>query len=85
MDTEDSIRAAALIERIGRLIGSESHANGLQPVHWEALRYLSKANRFSQTAAALTAYLGLTKGTVSQSLKALEAKGLVRKLVDTEE
>lgn len=83
MNNEDAVHAAALIERIGRLIGSESHAAGLQPVHWEVLRYLSKANRFSQTAAALTAFLGLTKGTVSQTLKTLEAKGLIRKRVDT--
>ncbi len=73
---------AALIERIGRLLSTEAHAEGLLPVQWEALRYLDKANRFSRTAAALTAYLGLTKGTVSQSLNTLEAKGLVKKLVN---
>lgn len=74
---------AALLERIGRLLASDAQANGLLPVHWETLRYLDRANRFSMTAAALTAYLGLTKGTVSQSLNSLEGKGLVRKRVDT--
>lgn len=74
---------AALLERIGRLLTTEAHAEGLLPVHWEALRYLQRANRFSKTAAALTAYLGLTKGTVSQTLMALESKGLVRKRVNT--
>lgn len=73
---------AALIERVGRLLTSEAHAEGLLPVQWEVLRYLDKANRFSQTAAALTAYLGITKGTVSQTLNALEAKGLVKKQAD---
>lgn len=73
---------AALIERVGRLLSTEAHAEGLLPVQWEALRYLHKANRFSRTAAALTAYLGLTKGTVSQTLKALESKGLVKKQID---
>ncbi len=77
-----SERTAALIERLGRLVSREAHADGLQPVQWEALRYLAKANRFSRTAAAVTAYLGLTKGTVSQTLKALESKGLIRKQVD---
>lgn len=82
MSNDTARRAAALTERLGRLIGTEAHSAGLLPVQWEALRYLTKANRFSRTAAALTAYLGLTKGTVSQTLKALESKGLIRKQVD---
>lgn len=73
---------AALIERIGRLLATEAHAEGLLPVHWETLRYLERANRFSRTAAALTAWLGITKGTVSQTLNSLEKKGLIRKRTD---
>ena len=57
MKDDAANRVAALIERIGRLVSRESHAEGLQPVQWEALRYLAKANRFSRTAAAATAYL----------------------------
>lgn len=82
MKAETPGHIAGLLERIGRLLTTEAHAEGLYPVHWEALRYLERANRFSMTAAALTAYLGLTKGTVSQTLNALEAKGLIRKRVD---
>ena len=82
MKREEAQRTAALIERIGRLVSREAHADGLLPVQWEALRYLARANRFSGTAAAMTAFLGSTKGTVSQTLKALEAKGLIRKQVD---
>ena len=85
MTTPPPERAAALIERVGRLLSTEAHAEGLLPVQWEALRYLQRANRFSTTAAALTAYLGLTKGTVSQTLKALETKGLVKKRVNTKD
>ena len=73
---------AALIERLGRLLSTDAHTGGLLPVQWEVLRYLGRANRFSRTPAALTAYLGLTKGTVSQTLKALEARGMVQKRVD---
>lgn len=73
---------SGLLERIGRLLTTEAHAEGLLPVQWEALRYLQRANRFSRTAAALTAYLGLTKGTVSQTLMALESRGLVKKQVN---
>ena len=85
MKQEEAQRTAALIERIGRLVSREAHADGLLPVQWEALRYLARANRFSRTAAAITSYLGSTKGTVSQTLKALETKGLIRKQVDAKD
>lgn len=68
-----------LIERLARLVTNEGHAQGLKPAQWEALRYLARANRFSRTPGGLTAYLGLTKGTVSQTLMSLERAGLVEK------
>lgn len=77
MKSDHAKNIAALTERLGRLLGSDAHASGLLPVHWEILRYLHKANRFSQNSTALTAYLGSTKGTVSQTIKALERKGLL--------
>ncbi len=55
---------------------------GLQPVQIEALMYLTQCNRYSDTPQSVTEYLGLTKGTVSQSLKVLEQKGLLRKQQD---
>ncbi|WP_044872387.1 MarR family winged helix-turn-helix transcriptional regulator [Pseudomonas sp. LFM046] len=54
----------------------------LQPVQLSALEYLARCNHYSDTPLAVTEYLGLTKGTVSQSLKALEAKGLIEKRQD---
>lgn len=54
----------------------------LQPIQVSALIYLSRCNRYSNTPLAVTEYLGLTKGTVSQSLKVLEAKGLIAKVQD---
>lgn len=85
MNSDDSKRTVALLERIGRLLTTEAHAEGLLPVQWETLRYLARANRFSQNAAALTAYLGLTKGTVSQTLGTLENKGLLKKTVEQQD
>ena len=82
MKPSQAAHIAALIERLGRLLTTEAHAEGLLPVHWETLRYLERANRFSMTAAALTAFLGITKGTVSQTLNGLEKKGLIRKRTD---
>jgi len=54
----------------------------LQPIQLSALLYLGRCNRYSNTPLAVTEYLGLTKGTVSQSLKALEIKGLLIKTQD---
>lgn len=71
--------ASQSLERLSRLLANDAFVAGLRPVQWEAMRYLAKANRFSRTPKALTAYLGTTKGTVSQSLQALEKKGLVAK------
>jgi MarR family transcriptional repressor of emrRAB len=75
-----------LIERIGNLLRAEIRkagiAFGLQPVHVQALYYLSQCNRYSDTPAAVTDYLGATKGTVSQSLQVLERKGYINKRAD---
>ncbi|MNO71498.1 HTH-type transcriptional repressor NicR [compost metagenome] len=54
----------------------------LQPIQLSALSYLARCNRYSNTPLGVTDFLGLTKGTVSQSLKALEAKGLIEKRPD---
>lgn len=75
-----------LTERLGNVIRSEMRRVGaeyrLHPVHLQALSYLKQANRYSNTPQALTEYLGLTKGTVSQSLLLLYRKGLVARYVD---
>lgn len=73
-------RLANVLRQEVRHIGAEQ---GLLPVQQEALYYLSVCNRYSDTAAAVTDYLGLTKGTVSQTLKVLEGKGLIAKEKDT--
>ncbi|MCB2253109.1 MarR family winged helix-turn-helix transcriptional regulator [Pseudomonas chlororaphis] len=54
----------------------------IQPIQLSALLYLARCNGYSNTPLAVAEYLGLTKGTVSQSLKALEAKGLLSKSQD---
>jgi DNA-binding MarR family transcriptional regulator len=76
-------RLPDLLERIGRLLrGARHRTDPLNPAQWEALRFLGQANRYSRTPTALTRYLGSTKGTVSQTLIALERKGLVRRSDD---
>lgn len=76
LSTDDMI---IVLERLSRLVRAQEHASGLNPAQWEALRYLSRCNRFSNSPAALTRYLCATKGTISQTLIALERKGLVIK------
>jgi MarR family transcriptional regulator, organic hydroperoxide resistance regulator len=79
----------SLIERIASVFRSNlrevASTHGLKLVQLEAMVYLANANRYSDTAGALAEYLGLTKGTVSQTLKTLEARGLVVKRADTED
>ena len=83
------LNAFRLIERIGNLLRSEERkkyaAIGLQPVHVQVLDYLFTCNRFSDTPASVAEYLGLTKGTVSQSLQVLERKGYIQKTQDSED
>jgi DNA-binding MarR family transcriptional regulator len=78
-----------LIERISNLLRSEERkkyaAIGLQPVHIQVLDYLSTCNRFSDTPAAVAEYLGLTKGTISQSIQVLERKDYVSKSQDSDD
>lgn len=64
---------------------SEGAEFGLQPIQMEALYYLSICNRYSDTPMGVTEYLGQTKGTVSQSLKVLEKKGLISKHADSQD
>ena len=75
-----------LVERLGNLMRSEMRKAGsdetLQPVHLQALIYLTKANRYSNTPQALADYLGLTKGTVSQTLLVLDRRGLIERYQD---
>lgn len=74
-----------LLSRFARIIAAQGYNHGLQPVQWQALRFLDTANRFSCTAKGLTAWLGQTKGSVSQTLIALEAKGLIGRETDPDD
>ncbi len=71
-----------MLSRLARLVAGEGYADGLQPVQLQTLRFLAQANRFTRTPRGVTAWLGLTKGTVSQTLGALERKGLVARTPD---
>jgi DNA-binding MarR family transcriptional regulator len=75
----DGSGIAYALERLARLMRAAEFGNGLNPAQWEALRFFARANRFSNSPGALTRYLGATKGTISQTVKALERKKLIEK------
>src|SRR4030065_1806393 len=76
----------ARVERLSLLTRADLRqagaAQGLQPVHLQVLFYLNQANRFSNTPQALTEYLGLTKGTVSQTVLVLARRRLISRYAD---
>lgn len=72
-------RIVELVDRLSRIAHSLQFAEGLNPAQWEALRYVARANRNSCSPGALADFMGSTKGTVSQTLKALETKGLIER------
>lgn len=75
--------ALKYIERISSLMRitfrQELAREGFQLVHLETLSYLSSCNKYSNSPQHVAEYLGLTKGTVSQSISLLESVGLVKK------
>lgn len=73
----DFDHTSELLSRLARLIAADGHDQRLRPVQWQAMRFLAMANRFSRTPRGLTAWLGQTKGSVSQTINALVRKGLV--------
>ncbi|MCP4209391.1 MAG: MarR family transcriptional regulator [Shimia sp.] len=66
-----------LIVRLARLNASQTWHDDLNPAQVSALKYLSRANRFSRSPSHVADYLGTTRGTMSQTLKALDRKGYV--------
>lgn len=77
---------ADLVEQLAVLLRAERRERAaawdLVPAQLEALRFLGRANRYSRQPGAVAEWLGATPGTVSQTLSALERKGLIEKLAD---
>jgi len=75
-----------LIEYMAALIRSEERKRctnlKLQMVHFQVLEYISSCNKYSDTPAAIANYLGITRGTVSQTLNILEKNAYIQKTQD---
>ena len=68
---------AGLLSHLGRAGEPDGARGGLTGAQLSALRYLARANPMSRTASALAAYQATTRGTVSQTVKALVRAGYV--------
>ena len=66
---------AELMEQIGRIAYSARSQGGLTPAQWTALRFFSRANRFSRTVSAFAEFHSTTRGTASQTVKGLVQRG----------
>ena len=78
MSSASSVNArtiAELVVQLGRITHGSGYSGGLTPAQWSALRYLSRANRFSRTVSAFAEFHSTTRGTASQTVKGLVALG----------
>lgn len=69
-----------LVDRIARIGQAGEWEGDLNPTQRAALAYLTRANRFSRSPSHVAGYLSATRGTVSQTLKALARKGCVEEV-----
>ncbi|WP_314946908.1 MarR family winged helix-turn-helix transcriptional regulator [Bradyrhizobium cosmicum] len=68
-----------LLEQVARILWFEGAKLGLRDREWMALRFLSRANRFSRTPSALASYVGTTRGTASFIIGELERLGYLER------
>ena len=68
-----------LLEQVARILWFEGTKHGLRDREWMALRFLSRANRFSRTPSALASYVGTTRGTASVLIDELERLGYLER------
>ena len=70
-DSPPNRSIAELVTQLGRYAYGATPAAGLTPAQWTALRYFSRANRFSRTVSAFAEFHATTRGTASETVKSL--------------
>ena len=80
MSEFENTRIKELIDRLGRIIAADEWVEDINPSQWTALYYLSRANRYSRSPSQVSEFMSATRGTVSQTLKALARKGLIEEV-----
>lgn len=71
--------AIELLGQTARILWFEGAKHGLRDREWMALRFLSRANRFSRTPSALASYVGTTRATASFIIGELERLGYIER------
>ncbi|MBR1088014.1 MarR family transcriptional regulator [Bradyrhizobium manausense] len=71
--------AIEVLGQVARILWFEGTKHGMRDREWMALRFLSRANRFSRTPSALASYVGATRGTASFIIGELERLGYVER------
>ena len=72
--------AAELVLRLSRAGLGEGFVEALTSAQWMALRYFSRANRFSRTVSAFAEFHATTRGTASQTVKGLIKQGYLARI-----
>lgn len=80
MNNGNRTRIKDLIDRLARINAADEWEADLNPTQWTALTYLARANRFSRSPSQVSDFMTATRGTVSQTLKALARKGLIEEI-----
>ena len=71
---------AELFVHVGRSArGEEGGPARLTAAQWTALRFFARANRASRTPSSFASFQATTRGTASQTIKTLEARGLLER------
>lgn len=71
--------AVDLLVQAGNTWQFDGTRQGLRDRDWMALRFLARANRFSQTPSALAQFVGVTRATVSEMIKDLARRGYLER------
>jgi DNA-binding MarR family transcriptional regulator len=77
--------AIELLGQVARILWFEGTKHGMRDREWMALRFLSRANRFSRTPSALASYVGTTRGTASFIIGELERLGYIERKRSTKD
>jgi len=80
LKSRNATEVADLVLQLGRAAYADCSASGLTQAQWIALRFFSRANRFSRTVSGFADFHATTRGTASQTIKSLVENGyLVRR------
>ncbi len=79
------VASTDLLGQVFRNFVRRSHARGLNPAQWSALRFFADADVSHRTASEFAKFHKTTKGTASQTIAVLVRKSFLRRSRSTED